>query len=121
MKKFLAFIVCSMLILSCLTSASAERIIATPNITSGAGINNTFYATLSLPKKEDYYAGVSFTLFGTYQFYQSSQQYTTSGSFAGESQNPSQAVSVTGRVYPSRKEDTPISHTIQNASGYYRR
>lgn len=120
MKKLLIIAMCTMLLLSCVTTASAAQVPATPTVKSGSGINNTYYATGHLGAKDGYYASVSFQLFGNYRFYQSSEQYTTSDSFSGQSEGPGDAVTLTGRVYPSRPEDTPISHTVQGITGYYR-
>lgn len=120
MKKLLAFAICTMLLFSCLTVASADKISATPSVRSGSGVNNTYFATISLSAKDGYYSSVAGTLYGTYRFYESSQTYVTSDSVSGTSAYVNQDVSVTARVYPSRVEDTQITYSVQGLSAYYR-
>lgn len=121
MKKMLTLVLCVMLLASCLTTAMAEKILATPKLEAGPGENNTFFATASLPKMDDYYSSVALTLFGYYGFYQSVQTYTTSDSASNTSAYVSQRVEATARVYPSRVEDTRIKYSVQNVIGFYKK
>lgn len=119
MKKLLAFAICTMLLFSCLTVACAEQIPAKPKTESGPGEYNSYYAKATVPKREDYYAYVSFTLFATYRFYQSSGEYETSSSASNSSEFVYQPAIANARVLPSRVEDTFISHSVVNVVGYY--
>lgn len=121
MKKALALILCTILVFSFAVSASASTITAVPTLNAGEGENNTFFATVSLSKKDGYYSSVSCTLFGRYRYHESSGEYTTSRSASNTSAYISKPISATARVYPSRIEDTPLSFTVQNVQGYYRK